>query len=201
MNLFMTEVVTPPAHLPIAASDTDLAAAVTEELERVVLWRGIVRQTRRILIDGPLPILELEPVVSIVSITRWTPTDPADVIDAANYSLVSRDPAGALIAPAPGYTWPAPERKIGSFALTYSAGWTVTPESSVGANDAVNHVPPSVRLMIERAIAFRAGSGLGDITIGSLKIAVAPSYRTDRIPPEIANIGRAYAYRPGIFAG
>ena len=55
--------------------------------------------------------------------------------------------------------------------------------------------------MIERAIAFRAGSGLGDITIGSLKIAVAPSYRTDRIPPEIANIGRAYAYRPGIFAG
>ena len=201
MNLFMTEVVTPPAHLPIAASDTDLAAAVTEEIERGVLWRGIVRQTRRILIDGPLPILELEPVVSIVSLTRWTPTDPAEVIDPAIYNIVSRDPSGALVSPSPGRSFPAPLRPFGSFFLTYLAGWIVTPESSPGAGDAVNEVPASVRLMIERAIAFRAGSGLGDITIGSLKIAVAPSYRTDRIPPEIANIGRAYAYRPGIFAG
>ena len=54
--------------------------------------------------------------------------------------------------------------------------------------------------MVERAIAFRAGSGLAGIEIGSLKINVAPTYETDRIPPEIASIGRAFAYRPGIFA-
>ena len=81
MNLFMTEVVTPPDHLPITASDTDLAAAVTDEIELTVLWRACVLQTRRILIDGPLPqILELEPIVSITSFTMWTATDDAAVI-------------------------------------------------------------------------------------------------------------------------
>ena len=42
MNLFMTEVVTPPEHLPITASDTELAAAVVDEIERTVLWRAVV---------------------------------------------------------------------------------------------------------------------------------------------------------------
>ena len=107
---------------------------------------------------------------------------------------------GTIITPAPGKNWPAPMRPIGSFALTYVAGWEVTPESAPGAGDAVNEVPASVRFMVERAIAFRAGSGLGDIAIGSLKLSVAESYSTDRIPPEIANIGRAFQYRPGIFA-
>ena len=61
MNLFMTEVVTPPTALPVtvAAADEALAAAVTEEIERVHLWRAIVGpQTRRILIDGPRYPLE-----------------------------------------------------------------------------------------------------------------------------------------------
>ena len=57
--MFAGEVVTPPTHLPITTTDEPLAAAVTEELERVVLWRAIVRQTRRIVIDGPLPPLRL----------------------------------------------------------------------------------------------------------------------------------------------
>ena len=118
------------------------------------------------------------------------------MVDAESYSVVSRD-SGTIIAPAPGKNWPAPERSIGSFALTYMAGWTVTPESAPGAGDAVNEVPASVQHMISKAIDFRAGSGLGDLTIGSLKINVANSYKTDRIPPEIANISRAYAYRSG----
>ena len=80
------------------------------------------------------------------------------------------------------------------------AGWVVTPETALNAGDGVNLVPPSVKLMVERAVAFRAGSGVGDITIGSLKINVAPTYKTDRIPPEIAAIGRGYAYRPGLFS-
>ena len=202
MNLFASEVITRAAHLPVtvAAADQSLAAAVTEEVERTILWRAIVRQERRILIDGPLPIMELEPVASVVSITRWTSADPAEVIDPASYNLVSRDPAGALIAPAPGYTWPAPRSPFGSFTLTYLAGWVVTPESAPGANDAVNMVPASVRLMLNRAISFRAGAGLGDIGIGSLKLSVADSYSTDQLPREIASIGRAFQYRPGIFA-
>ena len=132
MNLFVSEIVTPPATLPIAVADADqaLAAAVTEEIERVHLWRAIVRQTRRVIIDGPLPPrLELEPVVAIVSLTKWTPSDAAKVIPAANYDFVTREPAGTIILPARGKNWPAQKRSIGSFALTYLAGWEVTPES------------------------------------------------------------------------
>ena len=203
MSLFVSEIVTPPAHLPVtvAAADQALAAAVVEEIERTILWRAIVRQERRIVLDGSLPPrIEIEPVTAIVSLTRWTPTDSAVVIDAASYSVVTRDPAGSLIEPVPWESWPAPERALGSFALTYMAGWTVTPETAPLADDAVNTVPASVRLMVERAVAFRAGSGLGDITIGTLKLSVAPTYETDRIPPEIASIGRAFVYRPGIFS-
>ena len=200
MSLFVSEIVTPPSALPITATDEALAAAVVEEIERGVLWRAIVRQERRILIDGPLKILELEPVASIVSLTRWTPDDSALVIDAASYSVVTRDPGGTILEALPWAAWPAPERSAGSYALTYLAGWTVTPETAPGANDAVNEVPASVKLLVERAVAFRAGSGLGNISIGSLKLEVAPSYSTDSLPRELTSIGRAYAYRPGIFA-
>ena len=204
MNLFVSEIVTPPEHLPVtvAAAQTDLARAVTDECERAVLWRAIVAQTRKVVIDGALPPrLDLEPVSAVVSLTRWTPTDDTDVIDAASYYYVSRDPAGCIIAPAPGENWPDPERAIGSFTLTYDCGWPVTPESSPGAGDAVNEVPASVQLMVDRAIRFRAGSGgVGDIKIGSLDLSVPDSYATDAIPREITNIARAWAYRPGIIA-
>ena len=201
MSFFAYEIVTPPARLPITvvAAQTDLAAALVEEIERGVLWRGIVRQQRRILIDGPLPTrIEIEPVTAIVSLTRWITGDDCVVIPATTYNSVTRDPSGTIIAP--NSSWPAPERSIGSFALTYSCGWEVTPESSPGAGDSVNNVPASVRLMVEKAVAFRAGSGLAGFTIGSVKIDVADSYSTDQLPREIASIGRAYAYRPGIFA-
>ena len=69
------------------------------------------------------------------------------MVDAASYCVVTRDPSGTIIAPAPGFAWPAPLRPFGSFALTYMAGWTVTPESNPGAGDAINEVPASVRLM------------------------------------------------------
>ena len=203
MNLFVNEIVTAPAHLPVTVVEADqaLAAAVVEEIERGILWRAIVRQERRIVIDGPLPShIDIEPVTAIVSLTRWTPGDAAKVIPAANYDFVSRDPLGATIAPTRGKDWPDPKRAIGSFALTYSCGWTVKLESSPGAGDGINEVPASIRFMVERAVAFRTVSGLGDIAIGPLKIDVAPTYATDRIPPEIANIGRAYQYRPGLFA-
>ena len=199
MTYFVSEIVTPPSRLPIMATDEALAAAVVEEVERGVLWRAIVSQERRIVIDGPLPSrIEIEPTTAITSLTRWTPTDDAVIVDEDIYDVVSRDPAGTIIAPAPGKNWPARERSIGSFALTYMAGWTVTPESAPGAGDATNEVPASVQLMVERAVAFRAGSGLGDLRIGSLQMDVADSYKTDQLPREIASIGRAYAYRPGL---
>ena len=200
----MSEIITPPAHLPVtvAAADQALAAAVVEEIERTILWRAIVRQERRIVLDGPLPPrFELEPVASLTGLTMWTPTDDDAVIDAASYYSVTRDPGGTILEPVPWENWPSPERSIGSFSITYECGWTVTPESAPLAGDAVNEVPASIQLMVNRAIAFRAGSGLGDITIGSLKISVADSYSTDRIPPEIAASGRAWAYRPGLFVG
>ena len=203
MNLF-GEVVTPPTHLPITVSDEQdaLARAVVDECERAILWRAIVDQTRRIIVDGHLPSrIEIEPTTVITSLTRWTPGDDAVLVDAASYDVVSRDPFGTILSPVPGSAWPAPARDIGSFTLTYECGWTVTPESAPGAGDAVNSVPASILLMLTRAVEFRAGSGLGDLTIGSLQMDVSDSYKTDALPREIASIGRAYAYRAGIFAG
>ena len=202
MNLFVNAIVTPPAHLPIEVSATakPLALAVTEEVERLILQRGIVSQERRIIVDGHLPSrLEIEPVSAVTSLTRWTPNDAAEVVDADSYYSVTRD-GGTIIESAPGYDWPAPERAIGSFTVSYSCGWTVTPESAPGAGDAVNEVPASILLMLTRAVEFRAGSGLAGLTIGSLQMDVAASYKTDAIPREIASIGRAWAYRPGIIA-
>ena len=195
MNLFVSEIVKPPARLPISVSDAQntIARAVVDECERTVLWRAIVNQERRIVIDGALPTrLELEPATAIVSLTHWTPTDDAVVVDATTYSVVTRDPSGTVLSPVPGSAWPSPSRAVGSFALTYESGWTVT--------DTENKVPASVLLMLTRALAFRAGSGLGDLRIGSLDLSVADSYATDQLPQEIASIGRAYAYRPGVFA-
>ena len=196
MNFFVSEIVTPPASLPITVADADkaLAAAVVEECERVILLRAIVRQERKILISGPLPpFLELEPIVSIVSFTMWTPTDDAAVIDAASYDFISRDPSGTTIFTAPGKNWPAPERSIGSFALTFMGGWTVTATE--------NNVPASVLLMIEKAVAFRqGGGGLAQLTTGAIKMDFPDNYQTDQLPPEIASIGRAFQYRPGLFA-
>ena len=202
MALFMDQIVTAPTSLPVTVTDAALAAAVTEEIERTILWRAVVRQTRRILIDGALPSrIEIEPVTAITSLTRWTPDNDAEVIDAADYSFVSREPQGTLIVPHHRDGWPAPEREIGSFALTYECGWTVTAETSPGAGDAVNEVPAAILFMIDRAVAFRRGSGLGNISVGSIKLSVADSYSTDALPREITNIARAWAYRPGIFTG
>ena len=194
MNYF-GETTVAATHLPITATDEALAKAVIEEIERTILQRAIVRQTRRVVIDGPLASrLELEPVQAIVSLTRWTPDNAAEVVDASTYYFSTRDPAGTTIATSPGSAWPAPFRLYGSFALNYSCGWTVT--------DTENKVPASIVLMIERAIEYRAGgSGLEAIRIGPLEMDQAPSYRTDRLPRELTDIARGWFFRPGLFAG
>ena len=113
---------------------------------------------------------------------------------------MSRDPLGTIIVPLDGTNWPAPQRSIGSFSINYECGWTVTPETALSAGDAVNEVPASIQLIVHRAIAFRAGAGLGDISIGSLKLSVLDSYSSDQLPREIASIARAYQYRPGLIS-
>ena len=196
MSLFLSEIVVGPTHLPVtvAAADEALAASVVQELELAHLWRAIVSQTRRTTVDGPLPArIELEPA-TITSINRWTSTDAASVIDAANYHVISRDPLGTVIVPLDGTNWPAPERSVGSFAITYMAGWEVS--------DTENHVPPTVKLMIERAIEYRSGgAGQGDIRIGSLEIDKPAAYQTDRLPRALTDIASAFFYRPGLFVG
>ena len=201
MSFYAYEIVTPPEHLPVtvAASQTALAAAVVEEIERGVLWRGIVRQTRRILIDGELPQRLLIEPATILTLTRWVAGDDYVVIPEDSYYSVTRDPHGTIVAP--NGSWPAAERAIGSFSLTYECGFQVTPESAPGVGDDINNVPAAVRFMLERALVFRAGAGLGNIGIGSLQLDVEPSYSTDQLPREITNIGRSWAYRPGIFVG
>ena len=90
MNFYFSELVTAPARLPITvdAADKVLAAAVVQELE-LYLGRAIVAQTRRVLIDGDLPPrIEIEPTTSIVSLTRWTEDDDAEVIDDTEYNFV-----------------------------------------------------------------------------------------------------------------
>ena len=196
MNLFFSEVITPPTHLPVTvdSAQNDLARAIVEEVERLVLHRAIAHQTRKITIDGPLDfILELEPTTVITSLTRWTSADPAEVIDEVAYDVVSRDPFGTVIAPANGFAWPEPERNLASFALLYECGWEVT--------DSSNLVPASIQHMLTRAVEHRAGAGLGNIQLGSLQWDVAASYKTDAIPREITNIARAFVYRPGLFIG
>ena len=202
MSLFLAEVVSPASALPVtvAAADEALAAAVVQELELAYLWRACVRQTRRITVDGVLPArIEIEPVASLTSLTRWTPTDDAEVIDPASYNFVSRDPAGCIIQP--NSSWPQPQRSLDSFRLTYECGWEVEPESAPGAGDAINNVPSSVILMLTRAIEFRAGGGgVGDLKIGSLDLSVPASYSTDQLPRELTSIARAFQYRPGIIS-
>ena len=194
MNLFFSELVTPPDHLPVEVADADqaLAKAIVEQIERSILNRAVVLQTRRITMDGALPVrFELEPARSL-TITRWTPSDAAEVIPAASYTFVSRDPQGCFIQA--NSSWPEPERSLDSFRLTYECGWEVS--------DTENLVPPSVKLLVERAIEFRAGgAGVGDIRIGGLEMDKPASYQTDRLPPEIAGIGISWAYRPGLFVG
>ena len=76
---------------------TRLIAAVTLETERSVLWRGIVAQRRRLLVDVPLnPRLTFEPSTSIVSLTRWTDSDAAEVVPSEVYHVESSDPAGTV---------------------------------------------------------------------------------------------------------
>ena len=195
MNSF--ELVTAPTHLPITvdAAQKQLALAVVEEIERTILWRSVVAQTRKITVDGELPSrLEIEPVTDIVSLTRWTPDNDAEEIPADEYIFVSRDPLGTIIAPLDGHGWPRPHRSIGSFTITYMAGFEVT--------DTLNTVPTSIVHMLTRAVEHRSGgSGLGNIQLGSLQMDVSDSYKTDALPREITDIARGWNYRPGLFIG
>ena len=167
-----------------------LIAAVTLETERSVLWRAIVAQRRRLLADAPLaPNLELEPTTSIVSLTRWTDADPVVVVPADVYHAASSDPGGTVVSLRRGRAWPGAERATAGYALTYDCGWL--------AND----VPAGIKHMILKAVAAQyqnidpfAASGVRDLKVGSVLLKAA-------IPPDVAALGSAYAYRQTIGRG
>ena len=195
---FASEIVTPPTALPVtvaeaqeyARADSDdtiferLIAAVTLETERSVLWRAIVAQQRRSVFDAPLaPRITLEPTNAIVSLTRWTDADAAEVVPADVYHFSSADPGGAVVSLRRGQVWPSAERKTDGFALTYDCGW------------AVNDVPAAIQHMILTAVAAQyqnidpfAAAGVRDLKVGSVSLKAA-------IPPDVAALGSAYAYR------
>ena len=201
---FVSEIVNPPAALPVtvaeaqeyARADSDdtifsrLIAAVTLETERSILWRAIVTQRRRLVVDSPLaPKLELEPSTSIVSLTRWTDSDAAEVVPAEVYHVESSDPAGTVVSLRRGSRWPGAQRENAAYALTYDCGWPV------------NDVPEAIQHMILTAVAAQyqnidpfAAAGVRDLKVGSVALKAA-------IPPAVAALGRAYSYRATIGRG
>ena len=201
---FASEIVTPPAALPVtvaeaqayARADSDdtifarLIAAVTLETERSVLWRGIVAQRRRLVVDAPLARrIELEPTTDIVSLARWTDADAAAVVPADTYHVETSDPAGTVVSLRRGARWPDAERRTAAYALTYDCGWPV------------DSVPEAIQHMILTAVAAQyqnidpfAASGVRDLKVGSVSLKAA-------IPPAVADLGRAYAYRATIGRG
>ena len=201
---FVSEIVDPPTSLPVtvaeaqeyAQADSDdtiferLIAAVTLETERSVLWRAIVRQRRRLVVDAPLAHeLTLEPITAVVSLTRWTDADAATVVPADIYHVASSDPGGAGVSLRRGKVWPRAERETAAYALTYDCGWLT------------NDVPAAIQHMILTAVAAQyqnidpfAASGVRDLKVGSVELKAA-------IPPDVADLGRAYAYRQTIGRG
>ena len=210
---FSSEIVTPPTALPVTVAEAQeyartesddaifsrLIPAVTLETERSVLWRAIVAQRRRLAVDAPLARnLTLEPTTSIVSLTRWTGTDAVEVVPETVYHVESSDPGGTVVSLRRGSVWPGAERETAAYALTYDCGWEVDRE----ATPAVNAVPEAIQHMILIAVAAQyqnidpfAGSGLRNIKpVGSVDLQAA-------VPPAVAEIGRAYAYRQTIGRG
>ena len=201
---FASEIVTAPSALPVtvaeaqeyARADSDdsifarLIEAVTLEMERSVLWRAIVAQRRRLFTDAPLaPKITLEPTTSIVSLTRWTDTAPAEVVPAEVYHVSSSDPGGTVVSLRRGKSWPTSERQTDAYALTYDCGWEV------------NDIPAAIQHMILSAVAKQyqnidpfAASGVRDLKVGSVVLKAA-------IPPDVSDPGLAYAYRQTIGRG
>ena len=209
---FVSEVVTPPSDLPVTVTEaqeyartesdsaifTRLIPAVTLETERSVLWRAIVSQRRRILLPAPLaPQINLEPISSLVSLTRWTDSDPVAVVSEDVYHVATSDPGGTVVSLRRGGFWPDAERQEAAYALTYDCGWSVERE----VDPVENEVPDAIQHMILMAVAAQyqnidpfAAAGVRDLKVGSVELKAA-------IPPKVAALGRAYAYRQTIGRG
>ena len=201
---FASEIVTPPSALPVtvaeaqeyARADSDdtiferLIAAVTLETERSVLWRAIVEQRRLLVAEAPLAHkITLEPTTAIVSLTRWTFEDAKEVVPADVYHVSSSDPGGTVVSLRRGQVWPGSERETEAYELTYDCGWPVA------------DVPAAIQHMILTAVAKQyqnidpfAAAGVRDLKVGSVVLKAA-------IPPDVAALGSAYAYRQTIGRG
>ena len=120
-------------------------------------------------------VVELEPVAGcrephkVDSYRRRRASSPPPAT-----ASVTRDPAGthhrasALVKTGP----PQNDQSEILRSPTWRAGRSRL-KSRPSRMTRLTTVPASVRLMVERAVAFRDGSGLGDIAIGSLKLSTS----------------------------
>ena len=101
----------------------------------------------------------------------------------------SSDPGGAVVSLRRGKAWPSAERETAAYALTYDCGWPVA------------DVPAAIQHMILTAVAAQyqnidpfSAAGVRDLEVGSVSLKAA-------IPPDVAALGSAYAYRQTIGRG
>ena len=132
-----------------------------------------------------------------MSLTRWTDADAAAVVSEDVYHVESSDPAGTVVSLRRGGIWPEAEREKAAYALTYDCGWEV----DLDEDPVVNDVPAAIQHMILTAVAAQyqnidpfAAAGVRDLKVGSVELKAA-------MPPAVAALGQAYAYRATIGRG
>jgi uncharacterized phiE125 gp8 family phage protein len=132
------------AHLRVEHSDDDalitgLIAAATDHLDgwSGVLGRCLVTQTWRQDFAGFADCLRLPlgPVASITSVTYLDGDNAEQTLPDTDYQLLT-DALGALVALAPGRSWPATCARPDAVSVTFVAG------------SAADDVPPALKVAI-----------------------------------------------------
>ena len=184
----MRRIVTPPTDLavtvaeakafaPIALGLTDtlietLIGGATADIENRLWDRAILTQRIAVSVDGaPGRVIDLEPnITNLVSITRWTRSDAAEVVDATTYTVGLED--GFVETLEAG--WPSPARTRAAFTITYEAGW-LTPAD----------VPDDVRICVLRMTKAHYDN----------RDPLAAAGATMVTPEIVTAIGRSYSNR------
>ena len=186
------EVITAPTELPVSAARVKaftptkvadsalepLIRAVTDEVERNVLWRAVVAQRRRVFLRCPGREIEIEPFRNTTAAGSSSPPtvqlyDEFNMATAVDASLYYQVPAEGIIALRRGKMWPKAERNVAPFSVSYWAGWDVA------------DIPSAITQMIIRAV-------VDQYAYRTTLSGKAPGVE---IPRSIAAIGMGYSLR------
>jgi uncharacterized phiE125 gp8 family phage protein len=124
-------------HAGITAADAELllplrikaARGFVENYTGRALWTQTWRDTFDQLPCGYAPLmLGRAPVIAITSITQYSPTDTATVLDPSNYRL-DADSVPARVVVDDGVYWNPDPRRFGSLVVEYTAGYGTNPEA------------------------------------------------------------------------